>query len=117
MADHDLLIIGAGISGLTTLKMLEDYGIEAVCFEASDRIGGNWAFGAYAGLHDDRETLRWVTDEVMNAIMELTGQTYVEAYGTSLKSGSLTAADAEARVLPRPGYGATPPELPSGGLS
>ena len=37
-------VIGAGISGLTTLKMLEDYGIEAVCFEASDRIGGNWAF-------------------------------------------------------------------------
>ena len=37
-------VIGAGISGLTTLKMLDDYGIEAVGFEASDRIGGNWAF-------------------------------------------------------------------------
>ena len=53
-------VIGAGISGLTTLKMLEDYGIEAVCFEASDRIGGNWAFdnpngssSAYRSLHID----------------------------------------------------------------
>lgn len=53
-------VIGAGISGLTSLKMLEDYGIEAVCFEASDRIGGNWAFdnpngssSAYRSLHID----------------------------------------------------------------
>ena len=27
-------VIGAGISGLTSLKMLADYGIEAECFEA-----------------------------------------------------------------------------------
>ena len=53
-------VIGAGISGLTTLKMLDDYGIEAVGFEASDRIGGNWAFdnpngssSAYRSLHID----------------------------------------------------------------
>ena len=53
-------VIGAGISGLTTLKMLEDYGIGAVCFETSDRIGGNWAFdnpngssSAYRSLHID----------------------------------------------------------------
>ena len=81
------------------------------------RIGKPLDFTAYAGLHDDRETLRWVTDEVMNGIMELSGQTYVEAYGTSLKIGSLSAAEAESRVLPRPGYGARPPQLPSGGLS
>lgn len=53
-------VIGAGISGLTTLKMLADYGIDAVAFEASDRIGGNWAFdnpngssSAYRSLHID----------------------------------------------------------------
>lgn len=53
-------VIGAGISGLTTLKMLDDYGIKAVGFEASDRIGGNWAFdnpngssSAYRSLHID----------------------------------------------------------------
>lgn len=55
-----IAVIGAGISGLTTLKMLRDYGIDAVCFEASDRIGGNWAFdnpngssSAYRSLHID----------------------------------------------------------------
>jgi hypothetical protein len=53
-------IIGAGISGLTAGKMLTDYDIPYDCFEASDRIGGNWAFGnpnghssAYRSLHID----------------------------------------------------------------
>lgn len=53
-------IIGAGISGLTTGKMLADYGLPYTCFETSDRIGGNWAFGnpnghssAYRSLHID----------------------------------------------------------------
>lgn len=53
-------VIGAGISGLTTSKMLGDYGIPYTTFESSDRIGGNWAFGnpnghssAYRSLHID----------------------------------------------------------------
>jgi hypothetical protein len=53
-------IIGAGISGLTAGKMLADYAIDYTCFESSDRIGGNWAFGnpnghssAYRSLHID----------------------------------------------------------------
>ena len=53
-------IIGAGIAGLTAGKMLADYGVPYLCFEASDRIGGNWAFGnpnghssGYRSLHID----------------------------------------------------------------
>jgi cation diffusion facilitator CzcD-associated flavoprotein CzcO len=53
-------IIGAGISGLTAGKMLTDYAVPYTCFESSDRIGGNWAFGnpnghssAYRSLHID----------------------------------------------------------------
>ncbi|EHI14481.1 flavin-containing monooxygenase [Mycolicibacterium thermoresistibile] len=53
-------IIGAGISGLTTAKNLGDAGVEYVCFESSDRVGGNWAFrnpnghsSAYRSLHID----------------------------------------------------------------
>ena len=53
-------VIGAGISGLTASKMLGDYGVPYTCFEGSDRIGGNWAFGnpnghssAYRSLHID----------------------------------------------------------------
>ncbi|MGE2734516.1 flavin-containing monooxygenase [Mycolicibacterium vaccae] len=53
-------VIGAGISGLTSGKMLKDYGVDYTTFESSDRIGGNWAFGnpnghssAYRSLHID----------------------------------------------------------------
>ena len=53
-------VIGAGISGLTSAKMLLDYGVPVTVFEASDRVGGNWAFGnpnghssAYRSLHID----------------------------------------------------------------
>jgi len=80
-------------------------------------IGKPRDFTAYAALADDRDTLRWITDEVMFDIQQLSGQTYVDGYGTSVKSGSLTPADVEARVLPRPGYGSTPPRVSSSGLS
>ncbi|UJW30086.1 NAD(P)-binding domain-containing protein [Saccharothrix sp. AJ9571] len=53
-------LIGAGLSGLCAGKMLTDYGVPYECFESSDRIGGNWAFGnpnghssAYRSLHID----------------------------------------------------------------
>ncbi len=75
------------------------------------RFGKPLDFTRYADLAGDRATLRWVTDEVMNAIKELSGQTYVEGYGTSVKSGSLTAADADARVRDRPGSGTPPPKI------
>ncbi|WP_243059584.1 NAD(P)/FAD-dependent oxidoreductase [Nocardioides sp. SR21] len=60
MARPTTAVIGAGISGLTSSKMLNDYGIPYTTFESSDRIGGNWAFGnpnghssAYRSLHID----------------------------------------------------------------
>jgi cation diffusion facilitator CzcD-associated flavoprotein CzcO len=60
MSGPNVCVIGAGISGLTAGKMLSDYGIPYTCFEAGDRVGGNWAFknpngrsSAYASLHID----------------------------------------------------------------
>ncbi|MFG1858347.1 flavin-containing monooxygenase [Actinomadura geliboluensis] len=60
MSGPTVAVIGAGISGLTMSKMLEDYGLEYATFESSDRVGGNWAFGnpnghssAYRSLHID----------------------------------------------------------------
>jgi cation diffusion facilitator CzcD-associated flavoprotein CzcO len=59
-----VLIIGAGCSGFTTAKRLQDEGLAFDWFEMSDRIGGNWAYGnpngrsaAYASLHID--TSKW----------------------------------------------------------
>jgi cation diffusion facilitator CzcD-associated flavoprotein CzcO len=51
-------IIGAGSSGIAVAKALHERGLPFVCFEASDRVGGNWVFenkngmsAAYRDLH------------------------------------------------------------------
>jgi cation diffusion facilitator CzcD-associated flavoprotein CzcO len=58
-------IIGAGCSGFTTAKRLQDYGIPFDVFEASDDIGGNWYFNnpngmsaCYKSLHIDTSKYR-----------------------------------------------------------
>ena len=45
-----ICVIGAGPSGLTTLKNLHQSGLmNLVCYEASDTIGGNWAYSEEEG--------------------------------------------------------------------
>ncbi|MDP9138866.1 MAG: NAD(P)-binding domain-containing protein [Pseudomonadota bacterium] len=63
-------IIGAGCSGLATVKALNDRSIPHDCFEMSDRIGGVWAFGnpngraaAYRSLHIDTSKQRLQFDD------------------------------------------------------
>jgi cation diffusion facilitator CzcD-associated flavoprotein CzcO len=57
-------IVGAGCSGFTTAKRLQDHGIDFDIFEKSDRVGGNWAYrnpngasACYQSLHID--TSKW----------------------------------------------------------
>jgi len=57
-------IVGAGCSGFTMAKRLQDAGLPYDCFEMSDDIGGNWYFGnpngvssCYESLHID--TSKW----------------------------------------------------------
>lgn len=49
------------------------------------RIGTPLDFSRYEGLEDDRFVLRSVTDEIMYALMELSGQEYVDMYATRAK--------------------------------
>jgi dimethylaniline monooxygenase (N-oxide forming) len=43
-------IIGAGSSGIAAAKALHERGVPFACFEASDRVGGNWVFGNRNGM-------------------------------------------------------------------
>jgi 1-acyl-sn-glycerol-3-phosphate acyltransferase len=76
-------------------------------------IGKPIDFDAYAPAAGDRNVLRYVTDEIMAAVQEQSGQEYVDAYASSVK-----AAEADGRVLPsavvvaRPGLGRPVPPLP-----
>jgi 1-acyl-sn-glycerol-3-phosphate acyltransferase len=76
------------------------------------RIGKPMDFRAYATTRNDREVLRWITDEIMNAVMELSGQVYVDAYGSSVKAAMKDGRVPDAPVLSRPGAGRTVPPLP-----
>jgi 1-acyl-sn-glycerol-3-phosphate acyltransferase len=76
------------------------------------RIGKPMDFRAYASAGNDREVLRWITDEIMNAVMELSGQVYVDAYGTSVKEALKAGRVADAPVVSRPGAGRTAPPIP-----
>ena len=42
-------------------------------------------FSRYAGLEEDRFVLRSATDEIMYALMELSGQEYVDMYAAQMK--------------------------------
>ncbi|HLQ81977.1 MAG TPA: lysophospholipid acyltransferase family protein [Bacillota bacterium] len=69
-------------------------------------------FSQWAGCVDDRGVVRHVTDEVMAAIQQLTGQTYVDVYAASLRSATKDGRELAAPELPRPGYGKPVPQLP-----
>ena len=49
------------------------------------RFGKPLDFSRYEGMENDRYILRSITDEVMYALMELSGQEYVDMYAGSMK--------------------------------
>lgn len=49
------------------------------------RFGKPLDFSRYYGMEDDRLVLRAVTDEIMYALMELSGQEYVDKYAASAR--------------------------------
>ena len=50
------------------------------------RFGKPLDFSRYAGLESDHLVLRAVTDEIMYALMELSGQEYVDEYAQQAKN-------------------------------
>jgi 1-acyl-sn-glycerol-3-phosphate acyltransferase len=76
------------------------------------RFGEPLDFSAYAGAGNDRDVLRHVTDEVMAAIQDLSGQRYVEAYATGVKAALRQGRPLEVTEVERPGLGRSAPPLP-----
>jgi 1-acyl-sn-glycerol-3-phosphate acyltransferase len=50
------------------------------------RIGRPLDFARYEGLAEDRFVLRSITDEIMYAVMQMSGQEYVDVYASRAKS-------------------------------
>ncbi|MBC8093458.1 MAG: 1-acyl-sn-glycerol-3-phosphate acyltransferase, partial [Pseudonocardia sp.] len=70
-------------------------------------VGAPLDFSRSAGLVGDRFIERSMTDEIMYALMELSGQTYVDLYAASVKERAAKQAGTGPPVLPP-----APPTVP-----
>lgn len=59
MSDHDVLIIGAGFSGLYQLHRLRQLGFNAHVVEAGEDVGGTWYWNRYPGARCDVESIEY----------------------------------------------------------
>jgi 1-acyl-sn-glycerol-3-phosphate acyltransferase len=73
------------------------------------KFGRPLDFSRYAGLESDRLVLRAVTDEIMYAVMSLSGQEYVDEYAQRAKLRSKTRAPASPEVPTPPKEPVPPP--------
>ena len=53
---YDVLVIGAGMSGLYMLHRLRALGLSVRVFEAGDDVGGTWYWNRYPGARFDSES-------------------------------------------------------------
>jgi 1-acyl-sn-glycerol-3-phosphate acyltransferase len=67
-------------------------------------VGEPLDFSQYQGQENNHDALRKVTDEVMAAIQKLSGQEYVDVYGKEVKYHLISQEEADAKVLPYPGF-------------
>ena len=82
-------VIGAGSSGIAAVKALHERGFAFDCFEASDRVGGNWVFGnrngmssAYRSLHinTSRERMEYSDFPMPPTYPDFPHHTHIAAY-------------------------------------
>src|SRR5215211_4600613 len=82
-------VIGAGSSGIAAAKALHERGIAFDCFEASDRVGGNWVFknpngmsSSYRSLHinTSRERMEFSDFPMPATYPDFPHHTHIAAY-------------------------------------
>jgi dimethylaniline monooxygenase (N-oxide forming) len=82
-------VIGAGACGIAAVKALHERGFAFDCFEASDRVGGNWVFknrngmsSAYRSLHinTSRERMEFSDFPMPASYPDFPHHTHIAAY-------------------------------------
>src|SRR5215207_9176526 len=82
-------VIGAGSSGIAAVKALHADGFPLDCFDASDRIGGNWVYknrngmsAAYRSLHSNtsRERMAYADHPMPEQLPDFPHHTDIAAY-------------------------------------
>ncbi len=55
----DVVVVGAGFSGLYALYRLRKLNLKVVCFEAGQGVGGTWYWNRYPGARVDIESMQY----------------------------------------------------------
>ena len=58
-ARFDVLVIGAGFSGLYMLHRLRQLGLRTRVLEKAENVGGTWLFNRYPGARCDIESIEY----------------------------------------------------------
>ena len=53
---HEVIVIGAGVSGIYQIKRLVDLGLDAIVLEGDADLGGTWYRNRYPGCRFDSES-------------------------------------------------------------
>ena len=53
---HEVVVLGAGVSGIYQIKRLTELGVDAVVLEGDDDLGGTWYRNRYPGARFDSES-------------------------------------------------------------
>lgn len=57
---HDVIVIGAGFAGIYAIhKYRDQMGLDVVCFDAADDVGGTWYWNRYPGARVDIESVHY----------------------------------------------------------
>ncbi len=109
----DVVIVGAGLAGLTAARELVAKGKSVVVLEARERVGGRTLNFAYAKGHDIEIGGQWV-GPTQDRILKLAGQMGVKTYKTYNEGNSVAIFKGQKSTYPAAiGF----PDLPDDGLA
>ena len=69
LCDYDVIVIGAGVSGIYQIKRLIDLGVRATVLDANTGVGGTWYNNRYPGARFDSESYTYgysFSKEILN---------------------------------------------------
>ncbi|WOH52063.1 NAD(P)-binding protein [Bradyrhizobium sp. sBnM-33] len=53
---YEVVVVGAGVSGIYQIKRLADLGVDALVLDAAPDLGGTWYWNRYPGARFDSES-------------------------------------------------------------
>jgi monoamine oxidase len=103
--DAEVIVIGAGLAGLSAAVTLREAGIKAILLEARDRVGGKtWSRKLASGIVDMGAA--WINDTNQSRMYALAKRFRLETIVQNVK-GSIVMHDLDGKSHTFP-YGTTP---------